>query len=159
VSLSRRERVTRWLAAVSWATLISILSTSWFSGDHTGSVLLPLLGFLFPSASPATLALMHHLVRKLAHFTEYFVLSVLLYRALAESPAWSLRAAVIAVGSAGLYSVADEAHQIFVPGRTPAIGDCLLDLSGAAAAQLLLAVWLPRRASKNPAVARRASAG
>ena len=41
---------------------------------------------------------------------------------------------------AGLYAVLDEFHQLFVPGRTAAASDCLIDVSGAAAGQGLLAV-------------------
>ena len=40
-----------------------------------------------------------------------------------------------------LYAVLDEFHQWFVPGRTAAITDCLIDVSGAAAGQGLLAAW------------------
>ena len=84
---------------------------------------------------------MHRFVRKLGHFTEYLILSVLLYRALRAGRRWNLRAAATAIVVAGLYAVADEFHQLFVPGRTAAASDCLIDVSGAAAGQGLLAVF------------------
>jgi VanZ family protein len=145
--LPSRDRATRWLAVVLWATLISLLSSRWFSGERTAGMLLPLLARLLPSADPATLALVHQAVRKLAHVGEYFVLSALLYRALAAGSAWNPRAAVLAVGSAGLYAVADEVHQLFVPGRTGATGDVLIDLSGAILAQALILLRRPALAS------------
>ncbi|HSV06668.1 MAG TPA: VanZ family protein, partial [Candidatus Binatus sp.] len=84
---------------------------------------------------------MHFWIRKLAHFTEYLILSTLLYRGLRGSQRWSVRAAVLALAMAGVYAVGDEFHQWFVPGRTAAATDCLIDVSGAAAGQGLLAAW------------------
>jgi len=140
----RREALHRWLPAGLWAALISFLSTGWFSGERTGAILLPLLALLFPHASLDELRAMHFAIRKLAHFTEYLVLSVLLYRALRAGLRWDLRAAALALALAGLYSVVDELHQGFVVGRTASAADCLIDVSGAATAQGWLAAWTRR---------------
>ena len=94
---------------------------------------------LLPGATPAQLAAVHAGIRKLSHFSEYLILSVLLYRALRAERRWSLRAAALALALAGLYSVGDELHQWFVPGRLAGARDCLIDVSGAAAGQGLLA--------------------
>ena len=40
------------------------------------------------------------------------------------------------------YAAIDEFHQSFVPGRTPAISDVLLDTTGGAAAQAIAALLL-----------------
>ena len=64
---------------------------------------------------------------------------MLLYRALDVEPRGSLRAAVLALCLAGLYAGSDELHQWFVPGRLAGARDCLIDVSGAAAGQGLLA--------------------
>jgi VanZ family protein len=119
--------------------VISTLSTGWFTGEQTGYVLLPLLRWLFPSATFAQLVAMHHVVRKLAHFTEYLVLGVLLYRALDGAPGFSRRTAVRALALAALCAASDELHQYFVSGRTAAMWDCVIDVSGAAAGLGLLA--------------------
>jgi VanZ family protein len=118
-----------------------MFSTGWFTGENTGGFIIPLLAALFPGASPATLAALHHLIRKSAHFVEYLVLSVLLFRALRRSsPRSRLSAAGIAIAIAAVYAVGDEIHQAFVPGRTAAALDCVIDLTGAAAGQGLVAV-------------------
>src|SRR2546426_9574780 len=123
------------------------MSTGLFSGDRTAAIILPVLAVFFPGASPAELRAIHQGVRKLAHFTEYLVLSVLLYRALRTGRGWNFRAAGLAFTIAGIYALSDEFHQWFVPGRTAAATDCLIDVSGAAAAQGLLAARarVPRR--------------
>ncbi|TMA47186.1 MAG: VanZ family protein [Deltaproteobacteria bacterium] len=138
--MSRAGQLRRWLPVVAWGGVISLFSTGYFTGESTGKLLLPILGTLFPRATPAELLAMHRFVRKLGHFTEYLILSVLLYRALRAGRRWNLRAAATAIVVAGLYAVADEFHQLFVPGRTAAASDCLIDVSGAAAGQGLLAV-------------------
>jgi VanZ family protein len=137
--LRRTAHLGRWLPVLVWGAAISTFSTSLFTGENTAIFVVPFLSFLFPHATHTDLIAMHYAIRKLAHFTEYAILSVLLYRALRNGPGWSLRAAVIAVAMSALYSVLDEAHQWFVPGRTAAATDCLIDVSGAAAGQGLLA--------------------
>jgi len=139
LSKSSDNRFARWLPVAAWATLIFTFSTGWFTGEHTAGMLLPLLDLFFPDANPATVQAVNHVVRKLAHFCEYLVLSVLLYRALRGGGRSRLAAACASVGIAGLYSLSDELHQVFVPGRVAALTDCLIDVSGAAAGQGLLA--------------------
>ncbi len=152
--LSSRESFRRWLPVFSWAAVISVFSTHWFTGEITSSYIIPVLAGFFPSASAEELRVMHQTIRKTAHFVEYLVLSVLLYRALRAGRRWDLRAAAMAVAIAALYSVGDEFHQWFVPGRTAASSDCLIDVSGAAAGQGLLAAW---GAGRRPSGSRRAS--
>jgi VanZ family protein len=90
---------------------------------------------------PETLSLIHHVIRKSGHFTEYFILSLLLLHALrAGTRDFSLRWALIAILIVAGYASLDEFHQSFVPGRTAAVTDVLLDTCGGAAAQLLVAL-------------------
>lgn len=140
-----RERVARWAPVVAWAALISLLSTRWFSGEHTGSFLLPILHALFPRASRETLVALHQAIRKLAHFTEYLVLTLLLHRALRRGPEWDVRVAGQALLIAGLYATLDELHQALAPGRTPSGVDCLVDLLGAVVGQAIVALHAHRR--------------
>jgi VanZ family protein len=145
----RLDRARRWLPALAWAGLISFLSTGWFTGDRTGAVLLPLLAAIFPQAGPEELHAWHMLIRKLAHFTEYLVLSVLLYQALRTGRGWQRRAALGALAIAACYSAIDELHQAFVMGRTGAASDSLVDVVGATAGQILIAAWARMRSPRN----------
>src|SRR5205809_3551657 len=89
--LSSSGPLGRWLPLVACAGVIWTLSSGWFSGERTGAVLLPPLSALFPRATPGQLDAVHTGLRKLAHFTEYLILSVLLYRALLAARAQRLR--------------------------------------------------------------------
>jgi len=73
------------------------------------------------------------------HSIGYALLGALLLRALARGRASGVTwgRALAAVLLATLYGVSDEAHQSFVPGRTPDRFDVLADCVGAALAVML----------------------
>jgi VanZ family protein len=114
-----------WLPTILWLTVLFVLSTSIFSAANTSKVIVPILRFLLPDASGATIALLHGLIRKAAHFTNYGILFWILIRGpMAGRPYLALTLCVC-------YAFLDEGHQILVPGRTPSLYDVALDSSGA----------------------------
>jgi VanZ family protein len=132
-----------WWPAMIWAVLISIFSTGTFTSENTSLFILPVLRWFLPHASPETLAEYHHLIRKCAHFFEYFILSLLVLRGIRAGRKEShLGWALVAVGVVAGYAALDEFHQSFVPGRTPAVADVLLDTAGGVAAQLVAALFM-----------------
>ena len=139
-----------WLAVVAWATLIAVFSSGWFSGEQTGGFLLPLLRAMLPGAPPEVLRGLHALIRKGAHAVEYLVLGVLLVRALREEGlrGGALAAAAVTLGIA--YAGLDELHQSFVPSRTGAPGDVLVDATGVVGGVALAALRAPRRRAAWP---------
>ena len=77
------------------------------------------------------------LLRKLAHFFEYFTLCFLFY--------WSgiqrvkpRQALIIALVGSLVYAISDEFHQSFVPGRHATLMDVSIDAFGIATMGLLL---------------------
>jgi VanZ family protein len=143
--LPNRETITPWLAVLAWGAVIFLLSTERFGGEHTGAFLLPVLRALLPHATAGDLAALHQDLRKVAHFVEYLVLGLLLHRALGGRGPWSLRTAVLAVAFAAVWASLDEASQMLAENRVAAPTDVALDVSGAVAAQLLLALRAPAR--------------
>jgi len=140
--------LSRYLPLVAWLVFISYASSDSFSAENTSRIIGPLVLWLFPNTSPERLAVIHFVVRKIAHFTEYAILAFLAARAFRTSikPAlanhWFLAALVLVV----LYALFDEYHQSFVPSRTASIYDSLIDMSGG----LVMLLILYRR-HKNPA--------
>ena len=134
--------IARWWPALVWAVVISGFSTGAFTSENTGRIIIPLLHWIFPHAAPETLAFLHHIIRKCAHLTEYFILSLLILkgiRAGRSGARWSWALATILIVAA--YASLDEFHQSFVPGRTPAVTDVLIDTIGGSAAQILVALF------------------
>ena len=147
-----RFRLLSWLPVVLWALLIYGSSTSTFASPETSRIVVPLLRWLLPGASPGTLALLHEFARKSAHFVNYFVLGLLLFRALrGPNRGWSLRWALLAVLLAFTYAASDEYHQSFEAGRGPSAMDALLDTAGASTAQAILWAFLRTRERLAPA--------
>jgi hypothetical protein len=120
----------RWLLVLAWA--LFIWSRSLFAGpesnmqsDAVVHVVRPV--FEFNGISDVTI--MSFVVRKSGHFLEYAVLGGLLATTAerGEDPAL-VRAHWL---PAAFVALADEALQLFVPGRTGKLSDSLLDCVGA----------------------------
>ncbi|MCX8006647.1 MAG: VanZ family protein [Coriobacteriia bacterium] len=108
-------RLARWVPSLAWMSVIF-----WFSSRPGSDV-------------PGKIA-------PLAHFAEYAILGALLMFAASDPARWLDMALV-----ASTYGITDEIHQAFVPGRTPDVGDWVLDTVGALAGALIVARVLQRR--------------
>lgn len=149
----RKQLLKTWIAALLWMMLIAIESTDWLSAQHTSRILYPLLHFLI-GLDLVRFEVWHHYIRKLGHFIGYFTLSFFLFRAwratlrLPWAPRWALRWGAIAFFMSAMVASLDEWHQTFIPSRTGAIRDVILDSCAALTAQLLIFLylsWKPRR--------------
>jgi len=142
-----RSILLYWLPAVAWMAMVLAASTDTFSARNTGEILHAVLVWIFGQVNAATFGLLHFLVRKSAHFTEYAILSALWFRASRVHPAslWRLRWALIGLIISLSVAIIDEIHQSFVPSRTSSARDVLLDFCGALFAQILIWYALRRR--------------
>ena len=147
------EWLRAWWPAVVWAGVIFTFSTDTFSSDHTATVLSFFVKWLFPHLSPHQFKFIHHLIRKSAHFTEYFIFCILLYRGFRGARrGWRWTWAVSALSVAAGYSIMDEIHQAFVASRGASPYDSLLDSLGAFFAFAVLYFWFRFRRTTMPAV-------
>lgn len=143
-----RSWLGAWWPALAWAGFIFVMSTDSFSAQHTLWFFAPVIRWFAPSLNHAQIELIHHYIRKTAHFTEYFVFCSLIYRGIRGAHrgwrwTWGLAALAVAAG----YSALDEIHQAFVSSREARISDSLLDSSGAFFAILVLWLWFRRRST------------
>jgi VanZ family protein len=138
-----RRRLRRYGPPVAWACFVLFASSASFSASNTSRIIRPLLLWLFPDISEASLASVHFLVRKAAHFSEYAVLALLAARAFRTSDREQLRRLWWLAAFALVVCVAlvDEFHQSFLPSRTGTIYDSLLDTAGGATALACAALW------------------
>jgi VanZ family protein len=139
-----------WWPAFLWAGIIFSMSTDAFSAEHTRAVLEPILRWLVPSLTKEQFLTFHFFIRKSAHFTEYFVFFLLLYRGVrGDGKGWRWTWGIAALSCAAGYSILDEIHQAFVASRTASAYDSLLDSIGAFAAFAVLWVWFRWRRSAD----------
>ena len=104
-----------WVPVALYAGMIFYLSSQSHPDDDLPS-------FLFEEISD-----------KVLHAVEYGILSLLCYRAFrwAAGPAVAQQAVVLAIVTASVYGITDEAHQFFVPFRESSWQDWLADTIGA----------------------------
>lgn len=142
--------VAAWLPVAVWAVVIFLLSRDPHSGRHIHEILRWAFG----------LAGIHHVTdmrtwalvaAKGAHFTVYFVLSLLVYRAFAlgrgagflgKQAGWTLLVIF-------LYAASDEFHQTLIHGRNGSWRDVVLDTFGGAVALILLRAILAVRTRRG----------
>lgn len=80
------------------------------------------------------------LIRKTAHFAEYFILAVLVTFLIMTFDKKGFSAIIIAALICAAFASSDEIHQGFVSGRSPSAKDVVLDTSGAASASCLIII-------------------
>lgn len=145
-----------WWPALVWAGVIFTLSTDSFSAAHTASFFDPIFKRLIPSLTHHQLAQLNHAIRKCAHFTEYFVFYLFLFRGFRRGQhGWRWTWALAALAVAAVYASLDEVHQAFVASRGASPWDSLLDSFGAFIAAGVVWLWFQfrRRASSGPGLA------
>lgn len=124
------KKIIKTLLFVSWLILIYSLSAE--TGDQSGSlsngILLSIAKLLKISDTKAFVDTFGFFIRKLAHFSEYFILYILTYECFKEYNCPKL--IVVSVLFCVLYASFDEFHQLFVDGRCGQLSDVVIDSSG-----------------------------
>jgi VanZ family protein len=131
-----------WTLVLTWAGIIWVLGSDYFSARETHSWLGRTINLLFTDLDHKTRWQIHMGIRKSAHVIEYGILALLTFRAAwisALRNAWA-SAAWVTLSVVALLACADETRQAFSPTRTGSPFDVLLDLSGGAIGVLVLIV-------------------
>jgi VanZ family protein len=155
VNSAQKQILKTWIAAGLWLFLIAGESTDLASAYNTSRILYPILHFLM-GLDPIRFLTWHFYIRKLGHFAGYFMLSLLLFRAWratlrgASLSRWSIQWAGVAFCMAALVASLDEWHQSYLPSRTGALHDVLLDSFAALFAQIVIFLWLSSSWNRRP---------
>ena len=125
------EFLRNWFPVFLWASLIFFFSTDIFSSANTAGAFEPILQQIFPQLTADYIERIHAVIRKLGHFTEYFVFGALVWRAFSHNAAGTRsRRLALSAAITVIYAVSDEWHQSFVPSRTASLIDVLIDTIG-----------------------------
>jgi len=138
----QRTLIANWGPVIVWAAMIFYFSTESFSSSQTSRFFGPVLEWVIPGLSPLQFEIFHFTIRKLGHWTEYFIFAFVVFRALRREfrSYSSLRHSALTVIIIFLYAVSDELHQAFVPSRSASFSDVLLDSFGGLSAIVWLAL-------------------
>lgn len=119
------KKFLNWLYVILWLGVIFYFS----SQPELKSELEPFWDFVF---------------RKIAHISEFFVLTYLLFNALKQHQFSFSKILIFSASLSVIYAIFDEYHQLFVFGRTGTPGDVLIDTLG-----IIIAIILLRLYNKN----------
>lgn len=128
-----------WLLVIGWMILIFLFSSQ--AGDvssENNKFVIYVFKLIGLDLNSILGALSDFIVRKAAHFTEYFILYILLYRAINTKKNAGVKVFIGSIIIVFLYACSDEFHQAFVPGRGPAFRDVLVDTCGGLTAILVI---------------------
>ncbi len=100
-------------------------------------------------ASQSYLLLANRYIRKLAHFSLFMVLGVIVSQGLRLWVKKPVLVFVFALLICSIYAISDEWHQMFVPGRNAEWTDVLIDSAGAFLGIFLSGMWNQIRARRR----------
>lgn len=144
------KRYMKWILLVGWMVIIFIFSSQPGEvSDKQSRLVIYVFNALGLNLNSMLGDLSNFIVRKGAHFTEYFILCLLAYNALKDNFKQG-KALILSVAVVFLYACSDEFHQSFVPGRGPAFKDVLIDtLGGVTAAGFIYLLYLIKSLKKK----------
>lgn len=128
-----KKRTVLWIAVLLWMMLIFSFSAQVADDSNNLStgvteIVVETVEKVVPNAD-LDVETLNGIIRKNAHFIMYFVLGILVFSALGSDMTFPQRL-VTALLICSLYAATDEIHQMFVPGRGPAVKDVFIDTSG-----------------------------
>ena len=153
-------RICSALLLVVWCILIFMFSAQNAneSNQTSGTIVIKIIETIYPKYKTLSaqeqmdvMNVVSFAVRKLAHFTEYFILGVWAFFVSITFNKFKLfiRAAFAFLFCA-FYSISDEIHQHFVPGRACRFLDVLIDCTGVLVAITLITLIVKiKKLAKN----------
>lgn len=112
------------LSVLIWMIFIFIMSS--FDASESSAQSNIIVNFISNIFNINNIEFLSLIIRKLAHFTEYFILGILTYNLIKNYRKKYYIAIIICI----IYAISDEIHQIFIPGRSCQITDILIDSIG-----------------------------
>lgn len=135
----RTAIIIAWAAVMLWMILIFGLSaqptekTNKLSLDVTERIMSTRAAIDIEDMDSSNIIIqMNGIIRKIAHFSLFLILGMLVSYALRWIGLKGYKVSRIAILVCILYAISDELHQMFVPGRNAALTDILIDVAGSA---------------------------
>lgn len=122
-----KRKILSWIFVLLWMIVIFILSHQ--PAEDSGRLSFGLTEIIARFIRVDS-GILEHIIRKYAHFSEYFILGILAAIALNNYKMPKAITFFISLGICVLYAVSDEIHQLYVPGRSGQAGDVLIDSLG-----------------------------
>lgn len=137
------KKIISYILLIIWLFIIYYFSnqTGDISGDISSGIIYKTIEFVYNLFSIDTsnlkefVLIIHNPLRELMHLLEYLILSLLIVNLLKQ---YGIKNVILAsIMLCFIYSVSDEIHQLFVPGRTFQYLDIFMDVIGAVIGAIL----------------------
>lgn len=130
------KKFVKTLALILWLALIYYFSSQngTVSGGLSSRILIYIANILKITNVDSFVSNFSFLIRKLAHFSEYFILFILTYVCFKEYKINNLL--LISLLFCLLAASFDEIHQLFIEGRSGQVRDVLIDFFGSLTSSL-----------------------
>ena len=112
------------LLVILWMIFIFVMSS--FDASSSSNQSNFIIDIITSIINIKVTGLLSLIIRKLAHFIEYFILGILVINFITRYD----KKIIIAILLCIIYATSDEIHQIFVPGRSCQITDIMIDSLG-----------------------------
>ena len=122
------KKIIAWFLFVFWLILIFCFSNQ--SGSVSSNLSSNILKTILNNLTVSNFNILVSILRKLAHFTEYFILSILTLNLLKQYCKIEVREYIFVMFFCFFYACTDEFHQLFVENRGSSFLDVLLDYTG-----------------------------
>lgn len=139
-----KKRYQKWILVAVWALVIFLFSSQ--NGDSSGNnnrMIIEILNKIGINLNALLNGYGDFIIRKVGHFTEFFILYFLVFNALSLDISFK-KNIVISLIVVFLYACSDETHQIFIAGRGPSFKDVMIDTGGGALCMLIKGVKYSR---------------
>lgn len=126
------KKIIYLIPALLWETIIILLTLqpADVSSNLSGGITLILYNIIKQIGSSISMETFHLVIRKLAHFTEYFILGLLTFLALVPYTISFKQKLIVIFGYGFIFASLDETIQLFVEGRAGSVRDVLIDSAG-----------------------------
>lgn len=134
VRCMNKNRFFNILVLILWLVIIFIMSS--FNASDSGSQSNIIVSIISRIFNIKEVSILSFLIRKLAHFTEYFILGILSLNCFKDY-SQDKKVIYFSIAFCIFYAMTDEFHQTFIPGRAGAIKDVLIDSFGTVCGSIL----------------------
>lgn len=135
--MNKKKKIVAWILLLFWVSLIFFMSNQPADiSDGQSDLVIKIFSYIGIELDDYFGNLASFVVRKGAHFTEYFILYLLSYNL--NKHYFSKNAKLFSIIFVFLYACSDEIHQFFIPGREMHIRDVIIDTSGGLFGHLIL---------------------
>lgn len=135
--MKNKRFIINWILLVMWIMIIFFMSNQPAEiSNKQSDLVIKLFNIIGLDLNSYLGTLTTFIIRKAAHFSEYFILYILTNNVLKyyfndkKNRIYSLIFIL-------MYAISDEVHQYFIPGRAMALRDVLIDFSGGLTACLV----------------------